>query len=364
MTDMPNGPWYSCLPGCAAQVPCGQGRHTVRWEAGALVLPEHPDAEGELVLAALGGEKAGCVELAEIWGRHTTDLSVLAIGPRGPADEIAVSWEDVAAATRDGPYFAARLRPGVRSSAAALPPMQLASPARSLAALGAARHRKAQEDIERSRRRTTDMLSLLALGYGFQVRLIGQVAAAYAGRLEDQAQRAEADGGTEAEAEAEAEAQGGARAEGKVSLEEDARADGGVRVRPALVAAIAGRLAPAAENWLGIDPDQLVVSLHSGPGWGSAELTGHGEERRLRVSLPAGWLASVWACGLALVGRHLVVAVEQPGWPEARVLGLRAPALGGATALGGAMGAEPEPLEVHGTLDAPGGPPDAPHWET
>ena len=66
-------------------------------------------------------------------------------------------------------------------------------------------------------------------------------------------------------------------------------------------------LAPVAENWLGIDPDQLVVSLHRGPGWGSAELTGRGEERRLRVSVPAGWLASVWACGLALVGRHLVL---------------------------------------------------------
>jgi hypothetical protein len=317
MTDTPNGPWYDCLPGCAAQVPCGAGRHAVRWEAGALVLPEHPDAEGELVLAALGGDKAGCVELAEIWGRHTTDLSVLAIGPRGPADEIAVSWEDVTAAIEASPSFG--VRPGfrIRPSAARLPPMQLASPPRALAAHMSARHRKAQEEVERSRRRTIDMLSLLALGYGFQVRLIGQVAA-YAGRLD----------------------------------EEDGRADDGVRVRPALVAAIAGRLAPVAENWLGIDPDQLVVSLHSGPGWGSAELTGRGEERRLRVSVPTGWLASVWACGLALVGRHLVVGVEQPGWPEARVLGLRAP------------GAEPEPLDVHGTLGAPGGPPDAPHWET
>jgi hypothetical protein len=319
MTDTPNGPWYGCLPGCAAQVPCGQGRHAVRWEAGALVLPEHPDAEGELVLAALGGERAGCVELAEIWGRHTTDLSVLAIGPRGPADEISVSWEDVAAAIQAGPFFGSQLAPGTRPSAARLPPMRLASPPRTLAAHMAARHRKAQEDIEGAKRRTTDMLSLLALGYGFQVRLIGQVAAAYAG---------------------------------EVSLEEGALADGGVRVGPALVAAIAGRLAPVAENWLGIDPDQLVVSLHSGPGWGSAELTGWGEERRLRVSVPAGWLASVWACGLALVGRHLVVAVEQPGWPEARVLGLRAP------------GAEPEPLDVHATLGAPGGPPDTPHWET
>ena len=117
-------------------------------------------------------------------------------------------------------------------------------------------------------------------------------------------------------------------------------------MRPALVAAIAGRLALVAEEWLGIDPDQVVVSLHHGPGWGSAELTGRGEDRRLRVSLPAGWLATVWACGLARVARHLVVAVEQPGWPRARVLGLRAP------------GAEPEPLDVHAS------PGDVPHWET
>lgn len=350
MTDMPNDPWYGCLPGCAAQVPCGQGGHAVRWEAGALVLPEHPDAEGELVLAALGGEKAGCVELAEIWARHTTDLSVLAIGPRGPADEITVGWEDVAAATQAGPYPALQPRPGTRSGPARLPPARLASRPRSLAAQVAARHRQAQEDIERSRRRTTDMLSLLALGYGFQVRLIGQVAAAYAGRVDDQAHRPVAQRG--AAAHRGTAAHGGAAAEGEISLEEGGRAGGGVRVRPALAAAVAGRLAPVAENWLGIDPDQLVVSLHSGPGWGSAELTGRGEERRLRVSVPAGWLASVWACGLALVGRHLVVAVERPGWPDARVLGLRAP------------GAEPEPLDVHATLGAHGGPPDAPHWET
>ena len=52
------------------------------------------------MLAALGGEKARCVELAEAWGRHAADLSMLAIGPRGPADEIAVSWDDVDAAAQ------------------------------------------------------------------------------------------------------------------------------------------------------------------------------------------------------------------------------------------------------------------------
>jgi hypothetical protein len=300
------------------RVPCGQGWHTVRWEAGELRLPEHPDAEGELVLAALGGEKAGCIELAEAWGRHANDLSVLAIGPRGlgvPADEIAVSWDDVASAARSAPLGGPRMHGAMPTSARL---GRLASRAPALPGQVAARDRQVREEMERSRRRTTDMLSLLALGYGFQVRLVGQVAAAYADRLDDQAEG----GGT---------------------------GEGGVSIRPALVAAIAGRLAPVAEKWLGIDPDQVVVSLPSGPGWGSAELTGHGEERRLRVALPAGWLSSVWACGLALVGRHLVVAMERPGWPDARVLGLRSP------------GAEPEPLDVHAAQD---GPPDAPHWET
>jgi hypothetical protein len=101
------------------------------------------------------------------------------------------------------------------------------------------------------------------------------------------------------------------------------------------------------------------VSLHRGPGWGSVELTGRGEPRRLRASLPAGWLARVWAAGLALTGRHLVVAVDRAGWPDARVLALRAP------------GAEPVPLDVHGRapgsvgggLEVRPSAADAPHWE-
>ena len=161
------------------------------------------------------------------------------------------------------------------------------------------------------------MLSLLALGYGFQVRLAGQVVAAHTDRLDEGDER-------------------------------------GARVRPALVAALAGRLMPVAEDWLGIDPGQLVLSLHHGPGWGSVELTGRGEQRRLRVSLPAGWLARVWTAGLALTGRHLVVAVDRGGWPDARVLALRAP------------GTEPVLLDVHASdsdRGGLGGAGDAPHWE-
>jgi hypothetical protein len=293
-------------------VPCGQGRHIVRWEAEALRLLSHADPEAELVLAALGGEKARCVELAQAWGRHAEDLSVLAIGPRGPADEIAVSWDDVDAAVQGaaaGPPY------GPPRSA----PMRLASPSIPTAARAQARQQLQMHEMERVTQRRNDMLSLLALGYGFQVRLIGQVAEAHADRPDEAMET----------------------------------------VRPALVAAITARLAPVAEEWLGIDPDQVVVSLHRGPGWGSVEMTGRGEQRRLRVSLPADWLARVWVAGLTLTGRHLVVAVDRAGWPDARVLGLRAP------------GTEPVPLDVHARAAGPvsGGrqvrpsAADAPHWE-
>jgi hypothetical protein len=304
VTTTPNGPWFDCLPSCETQVPCGTGRHTVRWEAGSLLLPSHADVEAELVLTALGGEQARCVQAAQAWERHADDLSVLAIGPRGPADQIAVDWDDVLAAAQGG----SAVYRGSYVSPQSTPMRPASQPGPSLPR-GGTRQRKVPEERLAAQRRRDDLLSLLALGYGFQVRLIGQVAAAHAARL---------------------------------------AAGGGEQVRPALVAAITGRLAPVAEEWLGIDPDQVVVSLHSGPGWGSAELTGRGADRRLRVSLPAGWLASVWACGLARIGRHLIVAVQEPGWPAARVLGLRAP------------GAEPEQLHAHADE---GGPADAPHWE-
>ncbi len=53
------------------------------------------------MLAALGGEKARCVEIAEAWGRHiTADLTVLTVWPRDPAAGIVVSWDDVDAAAQ------------------------------------------------------------------------------------------------------------------------------------------------------------------------------------------------------------------------------------------------------------------------
>jgi len=256
------------------------------------------------VLAALGGDKARCVEIAEAWQRHTADLTVLGIGPRSPADEVTVSWDDVDAAGQ-----AARSGASVLGYGAG----PLASPPRAAMARAAARHQQHQQEAGEASQRRLDMLSLLALGTGFQIRLAGQVVAAHADRLDEPDKL-------------------------------------GRTIRSVLTAALDGRLAPVAEQWLGIDPDQVEVSLYRGTGWGSVELTGRGEQRRLCVGLPAWWLARVWACGLALTGRHLVVAVERAGWPDARVLALSAP------------GAEPVSRSAH-AVSRPSGAADAPHWE-
>jgi hypothetical protein len=310
---MPNEDWFTCLPSCEAQVPCGSGQHVVRWEAGALRLDSHPDPEAELVLAALAGEKARCVEVAEAWLRHAADPTVLRVGPRG-TDDVTVSWEDVDAASQGerGSWVGrASTTPG---------PGVMRQPSIMLSAAmtqASARHSQARQEAAEARQRRTDVLSLLALGPAFQARLTGQVVAACAARLDEPDER-------------------------------------GRSRRPVLTAALDGRLAPVAEQWLGVDPDQVQVSLHTGPGWGSAELAGRSEQRRLRVSLPADWLARVWACGLALTGQYLVVAVDRAGWPDARVLALRAP------------GTEPVLLDVHGRVSPQGGESaaaDGPHWE-
>jgi hypothetical protein len=307
VTGQPNARWWHALPPAQTLVPCGTGTHAVRWEAGRLCQPAHSDTEGELVLMALGGDKPRCVELAGTWARHADDLEVLAVGPRCPADKIAITWEDVEAFRSNQPqgwvsaggpaaYSAAarRARRGVTGRAGSQGAPAGSAPGHPGRPPGPVpmRHQVAGE-LEEFRARRLDMLSLLALGPAFQMRLAATVAAAWS------------DAGSRAAARA--------------------------AHRPALEAALTGRLAPAAAAWLGISPDRVEVSLHEGPGWGSARLAGHGTARRLRAQLPVGWLASVWACGLAVTGGHLVVAVDRAAWPDATVRALPAPDTGPVT---------------------------------
>jgi hypothetical protein len=293
-------PWWAALPPAEARIRCGTGEHVLRWAEGRLTAADHADAQGELVLAALGGGKAGCVALLEAWGTHAADLDVLALGPRSPADELAVTPELVDELRMAfGP--AARSVP-MRPGPAAPGPGPLRGGARPGArALRGMPMRRLSPEQERARAQRVELLSLFALGRDFQLRLSAQVAAAWSGGSPDGPARDRRD------------------------------------AQPALAAALAGRLAPAAGPWLGIDPDEIRASLHDGPGWGSTERDGPG----LRAALPLSWLARIWAPGFPVADGHLIVDVLEVSWPRVRVLGLPAP------------GAEPAVLSIR---------PDGEHW--
>jgi hypothetical protein len=360
-TGPPDPPWWALLPHAQAEVSCGEQTHRLLWAEGRLTAADHPDAEGELVLAALGGDRSECVDLVGWWGGRRDDLEVLAVGPRSAADELTVTPENVtgfglsqgwvAYAPLTGRTFplhavapwaqrlpwgmavygavlraldptpVMRRRAAMRATAAAR--WQLAAGRPPYAGTGGAsfvrtghmssvrtvRMRSVtgrvssvrtgrllasmpgrpqiRDELQRATERRRELFSLLALGPEFQLRLSAAVAAAWA------------DGGS--------------------------RAGGRDAARPALVAALAGRLAPAAQAWLGVDPGRVDVSLHEGEGWGRLAVSGTGRERRLAAALPVGWLASVWAAGLAVTAGHLVVAVTAAAWPDATVLGVPEP---------------------------------------
>ncbi len=247
------------------------------------------------MLAALGGDATPCLKLARAWGRHSDDLRVLAIGPRSAADRLTITAEalDNVLSAHSGPGWSGYAP--LRSRAAGGFAIVSASTSRSGGRLGPARRApgmRMSRPLIRSRGREEDpsraeLIGLLALGAPFQLRLSGAVAHAWS-----------ADG-----------PHAGDRA----------------RASPVLTAALTGRLAPTAAQWLGIDPARVDASIHDEPGWGEIELARVEGQPGLRANLPVSWLARIWAPGLAVVGGHLVVSVQQAAWPSAQVLALREP---------------------------------------
>lgn len=331
-----SAPWWAAFGPADTEVSCGAGTHVVRWTDGSLHAVDHPDAEGESVLAALGGEAAPCLELVKSWGQHSDDLMVLAVGPRSADDTLAITtdWLDESGPGRG---FAAR------SGWSGFVPLQRQATATTIArySLGSSgggvirrhggaravgrrsglaaafggrglggvafRHRGWNSATGASRLVASAHSSLvssslvsgwtayepdpqaglfrvLALGLPFQLRLAAAVAQAWSADGQHSSRRKQA--------------------------------------APALAAALAGRLAPAAAHWLGIDPGKVDASIHDAAGWGQVRLIG---ADRLDMRLPLSWLADVWAPELAVVHGHLVVDVLSAAWPAASVLALTSP---------------------------------------
>ena len=336
-------PWWAALGPAEAAVRCGGQQHRLRWEAGRLTAKDHPDAEGEQVLGTLGGDQPDCIRLLSAWGEHSDDLNALMLGPRSAADTLTV---DVAEAERlrlgpVGWVGYAPLTGGTRGAAPARPltwgelwfrtlrsfavnarglPRGSATwgPGRAAVSvvsahvtsqlISAAGSRQgprgpraflpgAGQDLDRELARRAELLELLALGPAFQFRLCATVAAAWADREPGPA-------------------------------------------RPALTAALAGRVAPAVASWLGADADAVQVSLADEQGG----LARDGDRWRAGMR----WVAAVWGAGLAVVDGNLVVDVTRAEYPEAHVLALDRP------------GGKPTPTAVavqcEGAADSPQGP--------
>jgi len=214
-----------------------------------------------MVLAALGGNTPECVEVAQSWEHSLTNLDLLMTLPRSATDRLNVTWEEVEA-------FRAPQRSAITLSGRTATPLPTSLPPNA-----PPRMRQLRAEAQRARSRHLKLLRILALGHEFQVRLAGSIAV------------------------------------------------GAGAASPALAAALAGRTAPAIARWLGINPDDVTVAVHTGPGWGT--LYAAGDEAWM--ALPVNWLWDVWACGLEQADGQFVVAVTEPGWPEAKVLALREP---------------------------------------
>jgi hypothetical protein len=284
-------PWWAAFSPAETVVSCGSGEHTVRWQDGALHAVEHPDTEGELVLAALGSDVAPCLDLIGAWERHCDDLVVLSLGPRSAGDLLTITTADIDdLEARQHPPGWRRRRTGLgkygtsrgggaftsgRVSGPALPAGRVG--------IGGASARLVQ-DGDPGRH---ELLRLLTLSTPFQLRLSGAVAHAWSALGLDAA-----------------------------------RAD---RAQPALTAALTGRVAPAAARWLCLELTQIQVALEAGPGGGAIELDDGPDGARLTVALPVSWLARVWAPGLAIVDGYFTIRVQHAAWPAARILALSEP---------------------------------------
>jgi hypothetical protein len=253
-------PWWRGVPPAVAQVSCDGREHQLRWAAGELHAPGHPDLESEKILRALAGESYACLDVLEAWQVHADDLRVLVLASRGPADPVAVRLDEPGPTSwiaMTGGAAAARMQ---RRRAAVTAVMGGGAPA--------------------SREREDTLATLLSLGGPMQTRLTATIAAAWRERLRDGAAPADAAAAAEA--------------------------------WPALHAALYGRVVATLRSWTG-RPDLRVALTMIGESAQPA-LTPDGDG--IAVELPFGWINDVWARGLGTCWDRfgLAAAPAGDGW--------------------------------------------------
>lgn len=261
--------WWSGLAAFELPVSCAGKDHRARWAEGELRALDHPDAERERALAALGADPYPCLQLLDAWNRHTDDLDVLLLAGRGPGDLLGRDEEDAV------PSFST-----VQASSFPARPAR-ATGWTSYSPLAHARHMPPRYRHGYDER--AEVERLLLLGRGLPERLVATVVATWADRIERDDERVRA-------------------------------------ALPALRAALYGRLRVTVATWLGapttVDLDLIAASAHP-------EVSG--SRAGLRFTLPFSWLRDVWGKGLAITLGMLCLAVDQPDDGEWRLVAVAPP---------------------------------------
>ncbi len=260
--------WWLGLAPAQATVSCGGNEHRLHWEAGELQALDHGDVEGELALAALGGQRYTCMDMLGAWERHSDDLRVLVLGSRGARDQVVVQQDLSTQLGGAGPQSSPVAGPQVRRARAGFAAIgQVALRPSGWTAYGPSGRASKQAAAE------NELLALLGLGGGLPARLLAGVAAVWRERL--------------------------------------TQPDGAfARVRPQLHAALHGRAFAAIGAWLG--QSELRLELKMVRERGEPRIaTEHGV---VRAELPFGWLVDVWAKDFATIwGRFCLSAASDDG---------------------------------------------------
>jgi hypothetical protein len=273
--DPVSTPWWQGIPSVDATLECSKTQHRLQWQAGQLSALDHADAEGERVLAAIGGERCACIEFLDIWARHSDDLRVLTLASRGTGDRPELTDDHLQhgflATTQLGTaQHLRRVQPGRQAGWVGRAPLSGTTRARAVFTTAQATAGGPPGQTQPQFPQEEEVLSVLAVSPTLWDRLVDTVLATWADRLSTSGR-------------------------------------GYAAQQPALTAALFGRAGSAIRHWHN-DPS-LVVSLEMISAEQPALLLRQPEG--IRAQLPFRWLIDIWAMGLAVVlGRFTLATID------------------------------------------------------
>lgn len=91
-SDDPGPAWARSVESVTLDVACDGTRHTVRWQAGEVVLDDHEDIDAERALVAFGGDELPCLSSLDLWNEAVLDGGFLGEWVDGELDPPRLWW--------------------------------------------------------------------------------------------------------------------------------------------------------------------------------------------------------------------------------------------------------------------------------